>query len=65
MDTIVAFNRVLGNPAKNHYNLGVTKGKRNKDKKVAAAVAQGGTATPNYNNAHIKGLNALGKIFSR
>ena len=62
VDIIAAFNRVLGNPAKNHYNLGVTKGKRNKDKKVAAAVAQGGTATPNYNNAHIKGLNALGKF---
>ena len=38
VDIIPAFNRVLGNPAKNHYNLGVTKGKRNKDKKVAAAV---------------------------
>ena len=33
VDIIAAFNQVLGNPAKNHYNLGVTKGKRNKDKK--------------------------------
>ena len=62
VDIIAAFNQVLGNPAKNHYNLGVTKSKRNKDKKVAAAVAQGGTATPKYNNAHIKELNLLEKI---
>ena len=62
VNIIAAFNRVLGNSAKNHYNLGVTKGKRNKDEKVAAAVAQGDTATPNYNNTHIKGPNLLGKI---
>ena len=62
IDMTAPFDQVLGNPAKNHYNIGVTKGKHNKEEKVKAVVAQGGTTTPDYNNAHIEGLNLLRKI---
>ena len=61
IDMIAAFNQVLGYPAKNHYNLGIIKGKTKKEK-VKVIITQGGNATLNFNNAHIKGLNALGKI---
>ena len=62
INVITAFNQVLGNPAKKYYKLVVTRGERNKEDKVKAIVAKGGTASSNYNNAHIEGLNLLGKI---
>ena len=38
VDIIAAFNRVLGNPAKNHYNLGATRDKRIEDKRIKSIV---------------------------
>ena len=49
------FNRMLGNPAKKHYNLVVTKSKQIKDKCMKFTVNGGGTATLNYNDVHAEG----------
>ena len=62
IEIVATFNQVLSNPAKNHYNLGVTKGIRNEEDQVKAIISQGGITTPNYTNAHIEGLNLLGII---
>ena len=62
IDIIAAFNRVLGNPAKITTTSVLPRANATKKTRSKAIIAQGGTATPDYNNAHIEGLNSLGKI---
>ena len=59
VDVIAAYNRVLGNPARNTYNNAVTDAKRLEDTRVAAANAAGGTEVPNYDLSHVAGLAAI------
>ncbi len=59
---ISTFNRVLGNPAKNHYNNGVQQARHAEDRRVATEAAAGRAAVTNYTNTHAAGLQAIGQM---
>ena len=48
INTIAAFNRVLANPAKNHYNNAINQAKQEEDRRVATMIANGNAAVTNY-----------------
>ena len=60
-DKVSAYNRVLGNPAKNHYNLAIQIAQQAKDRRVKAIIDAGGQATANYTSLHGKGLMGMVK----
>ena len=59
---ISTFNRVLGNPAKNHYNNGIQQARHAEDRRVATEAAAGRAAVTNYTNTHAAGLQAIGQM---
>ena len=60
--TISTYNRVLANPAKNHYNNGIQQACNKEDRCVQKAMATGQAANINYSGTHLAGLQAIAQI---